>query len=176
MDRIGRGHRLGATPDPLELVAQVAEALAAAHSVGVLQKDIKPSNVLIARQPDGTPKARLTDFGIGLVKDRGVLAGRGFTVTGFTELAATSSSGHSGTRLYMAPELLHPSLDWARLQARRAVLVERLAEATRKTTGKEPNQISAPLAIGSVPLTRRPPRNVPFLLPRSSSSAFLPRT
>ena len=32
----------------LDLVAQIAEALAAAHSVGVLHKDVKPQNVLIA--------------------------------------------------------------------------------------------------------------------------------
>jgi len=88
----------------LELMAQVSEALAAAHSVGVLHKDVKPQNVLIA-ESGGKPRARLADFGIGLVRDASVLDGRGFTVTGFTELRSTASSG-SGTRLYMAPELL----------------------------------------------------------------------
>ena len=58
------------------LIAQVAEALAAAHSVGVLHKDVKPQNVLIAEDAEGKPKARLTDFGVGLVRDKSVLLGR----------------------------------------------------------------------------------------------------
>ncbi len=49
----------------------------------------------------------LTDFGVGLITDRERLMARGITVLGLTEEAATSgSSSASGTRLYMAPELL----------------------------------------------------------------------
>ena len=91
----------------LELVAQAAEALAAAHSVGVLHKDVKPSNVLVTTDRDGNPNARLTDFGIGRVMDESVLANQGITVIGVTEVlpgAEHASSG--GTQLYRAPELL----------------------------------------------------------------------
>ncbi|MCP4659765.1 MAG: protein kinase, partial [bacterium] len=90
----------------LELVAQVAEALAAAHSVGVLHKDVKPSNVLIYRDLEGRPRARLTDFGVGVVTEHGRLAAAGFTIMGFTERTETTPSSLSGTRLYMAPEVL----------------------------------------------------------------------
>jgi serine/threonine protein kinase len=97
---------IGAVPLPvrLELMAQVAEALGAAHSVGVLHKDIKPSNVLVTERAHGAPRIQLTDFGIGLVQDRSLLEGRNLTVTGFTEVTATTE--RAGTRLYMAPELL----------------------------------------------------------------------
>ena len=88
----------------LELMAQVAEELGAAHSAGVLHKDIKASNVLVSERPGGAPRAQLTDFGVGLVQDRSVLEGRDFTVTGFTEVSAAAD--RAGTRLYMAPELL----------------------------------------------------------------------
>lgn len=90
----------------LEIVAQVATALAAAHSVGILHKDIKPSNVLIATDAAGRPKARLTDFGIGLLTDPKSLHDRGITLSGLTEMITGSSSSGAGTRLYIAPELL----------------------------------------------------------------------
>ncbi len=100
----------GITSVPLEtrlgLIAQVAEALAAAHSVGVLHKDVKPQNILITEDAEGKPKARLADFGVGLVRDKSILLGRDFTVTGFTENTHGASRNGGGTRLYAAPELL----------------------------------------------------------------------
>lgn len=91
----------------LEIVAQVATALGAAHSVGVLHKDIKPSNVLITTGPDSRPKARLTDFGIGLLTDPERAPAIGITIAGWTEMAGPgTSSTAAGTRLYSAPELL----------------------------------------------------------------------
>ncbi len=91
----------------LELAAQVADAVAAAHSVGVLHKDIKPANVLVHDEPDGSPRARVTDFGIGLITDGSRLAGLGITVLGMTELEQPASGSQaSGTRIYMAPEVL----------------------------------------------------------------------
>jgi serine/threonine protein kinase/class 3 adenylate cyclase len=94
-------------PTRLELIAQVAEALAAAHSVGVLHKDVKPANVLITRDADGAPRARLTDFGVGLITDSRLLADRGITVFGLTELQpGFQEPTTGGTHLYMAPEVL----------------------------------------------------------------------
>ncbi|MEW6367265.1 MAG: protein kinase [Acidobacteriota bacterium] len=90
----------------IDLVAQVAEALSAAHSVGVLHKDVKPANVLVRTTADGRPRIQLTDFGIGRVTDREQLAQRGITIMGMTEIADASTGSTSGTRLYMAPELL----------------------------------------------------------------------
>ncbi len=93
----------------IDIARQAAEALAAAHSAGVLHKDIKPANILLRED-----KARdavqvcLTDFGIGLLTDRGALEEHGITATGYTEAFGESndSSGGSGTRMYMAPEVV----------------------------------------------------------------------
>jgi WD40 repeat protein/class 3 adenylate cyclase/tRNA A-37 threonylcarbamoyl transferase component Bud32 len=95
----------------LDIVAQVAEALGAAHSVGVLHKDIKPGNVLIVHgkglDKGLQPLVRLTDFGIGLITNPEALHAQGITAAGLTQtLVASSSSSGSGTRMYMAPELI----------------------------------------------------------------------
>jgi eukaryotic-like serine/threonine-protein kinase len=86
----------------LEIVAQVADALGAAHSVGVLHKDLKPANVLVAAA-DGPARTRLADFGIGAVDTHTLLA-RGITAHGFTH--ATADAVLTGTYSYMAPEIV----------------------------------------------------------------------
>lgn len=85
----------------LELLAQCAEALAAAHGVGVLHKDLKPANVLIVAEAGQAPQIKLSDFGIGGVLDPARL--QGITRLGFTATVAAQDS--SGTPLYLAPEM-----------------------------------------------------------------------
>ncbi|MEP6906455.1 MAG: tetratricopeptide repeat protein [Pseudoxanthomonas sp.] len=87
----------------LELVAEVADALAAAHSVGVLHKDLKPANVLVSAQ-SGTPRIKLADFGSGRLVDLARLEALEITRLGFTAAQADADSG--GTPLYLAPEIL----------------------------------------------------------------------
>lgn len=89
----------------IELVAQVAEALGAAHSVGILHKDVKPANVLITAGRAGEPRARLTDFGVGLLTDQAALVEHGITLRGLTVDDAVGYSS-AGTHLYMAPEVI----------------------------------------------------------------------
>ncbi len=88
----------------LELVAQVAVALAAAHGAGVLHKDVKPSNVLIGGNAEH-PQALLADFGIGLVAEAEAVSA-GLTVMGLGDSLLSDESPGLGTHLYIAPELL----------------------------------------------------------------------
>ncbi|HVT30725.1 MAG TPA: tetratricopeptide repeat protein [Lacipirellulaceae bacterium] len=86
----------------LDLVAQIAETLSAAHSVGVLHKDLKPTNVLIAKF-DGAPRIKIADFGSGSVLNPIRLDELGITRLGFTK---TMSQDASGTLMYLPPEVL----------------------------------------------------------------------
>jgi DNA-binding winged helix-turn-helix (wHTH) protein/tetratricopeptide (TPR) repeat protein len=90
----------------LDLAAEVGDALAAAHGVGVLHKDIKPGNVLVELEADGTPRARLGDFGSGRLLDPGQLEALGITRMGYTRTVADATGPTSGTPLYTAPEVL----------------------------------------------------------------------
>jgi WD40 repeat protein/class 3 adenylate cyclase len=87
----------------IDLVVDTATALAAAHSVGVLHKDIKPTNVLIFDGEDGQPRARLVDFGIGTVAHPDILQQYGVTAAGFTQATIEHSTG---TPTYSPPEYL----------------------------------------------------------------------
>jgi serine/threonine protein kinase len=68
-----------------DLLAQIAEALAAVHAVGIVHRDVKASNVLLTE--DGV--AKLTDFGIARGRDA---------------RRATHKGSLLGTPAYMAPE------------------------------------------------------------------------
>lgn len=89
----------------VRLVAEIADALAAIHSAGVLHKDLKPGNVLIRLDGEGLPHVRLSDFGSGRLLDAQQLDLLGITRLGFTQTVITDGSA-SGTPLYLAPELL----------------------------------------------------------------------
>jgi len=88
--------RLRAGPlDPREavhLLGQVASALDAAHEQGLIHRDVKPANVLVAtgRGVEKADHAYLTDF--GLTKHRGSQSG------------LTEASAFIGTLDYIAPE------------------------------------------------------------------------
>jgi serine/threonine protein kinase len=97
--KTGRGFRPRIA---LELVRQVAEALAFAHSQGMVHRDLKPANILVSGST-----IKLTDFGIG-----GVVAthvARGGSGSGSISGAASAADQASvfrgsGTPLYMSAE------------------------------------------------------------------------
>ena len=96
----------------LQISLQVAEALARAHELGVIHRDIKPDNIFLLRGFDGD-YVKLLDFGLAKMKG---------------ELRLTATGTVFGTPEYMAPEQARgapttPSVD---LYATGCVLFEML--------------------------------------------------
>jgi non-specific serine/threonine protein kinase len=101
----GGGAAAIARPVRIEIIARIADALSAAHSVGVLHKDLKPANVLIEPADSACPAVRLVDFGSGRALEPDRLAALGITRLGLTQTQAAGDST-SGTPYYLAPELI----------------------------------------------------------------------
>jgi len=78
--------------DAFAVVAQVFDALAAAHGSGVVHRDIKPDNVLLTHSwGDGVPgEVKVSDFGIASVVGERI----------------RQTTGLIGTPQYMSPELI----------------------------------------------------------------------
>lgn len=87
----------------LELMVQAADALAAAHSVGVLHKDLKPANLLITGQP-GPIRVRVTDFGSAQLLTPDRVASLGITQQDMNLTQGRPSELDATTPLYLAPE------------------------------------------------------------------------
>ncbi|MQA59959.1 MAG: tetratricopeptide repeat protein [Actinophytocola sp.] len=75
----------------VRILSQVAGALDAAHAEGLVHRDVKPSNVLLAHYDF----AYLVDFGIARI------------VTGNAATSVTATGATVGTADYMAPERFH---------------------------------------------------------------------
>ena len=119
--------------DTLRIAREVAAGIAAAHAVGVLHRDLKPDNVLIAR----SGRIAINDFGIAMP----------------SASPAATSDRFVGTPAYMAPEQVDRALSIGPpvdIYAFGAILFEML-------TGRRPFVGGDPIQVAIARLREPPP-------------------
>ncbi|MEV0246723.1 serine/threonine-protein kinase [Nocardia sp. NPDC050712] len=141
------GHQTLPFDEVARIGAQAAAALSAAHEAGIMHRDVKPANILVA--DDGTVK--ITDFGISrAVGDVTV------TATGFL----------AGTPAYLAPEVARgenpePSSDVFALGSTLYAAVEGLPPFGE---GDNPLAVLHSVARGQIPPPKQAGELAPVLL------------
>ena len=120
----------------VEAAAQILEGLAHAHARGIVHRDVKPANVLLAEAGDELD-VRLLDFGLALIQDEQTLTARGDV---------------PGTLAYISPERLagEPARPAADVWAVGVILWEALA-------GRHPFWDGSPLQMQKAILAGAPP-------------------
>lgn len=108
-DLIGWAEAAGGLPSiPLQqrltVAADICLAVADVHGLGVLHKDLKPANILVADGELGLV-VRLADFGSGRLVDDTVLGSFHITDPGSLDADLGKDEPRSGTLAYRAPEL-----------------------------------------------------------------------
>ncbi len=115
------------------IIAQIGDAIAAAHERNVVHRDLKPENIKVVDAPDGSPIVKVLDFGMAKLTE---LESR-------LELAPLTRVGICfGTPHYMSPEQIcgkldDPSID---LYALTTIAYELLA-GQRPWDGQDPYEV-----------------------------------
>jgi serine/threonine protein kinase len=122
---VGDGH-VFQEAETLEIMAQMADALAHSHARGMIHRDVKPKNIILT--PSGV--AKLTDLGLARAQDD-------------SEAAQSEAGKAYGTPYYISPEQIRGDLDIAF----RADIYSLGATMYHLVTGRPPFEAETPSAV-----------------------------
>ncbi len=103
-ERLDKGGPLP-VQEAIDCVLQACEAIANAHSIGVVHRDLKPANLFLTHRADGAPFVKVLDFGISKAEWAG---------DPDFQPELTQTTDIMGTPTYMSPEQVRSSknVDW----------------------------------------------------------------
>lgn len=138
-ERLQRERRLP-VPEALAIARDVATALGYAHERGVLHRDVKPENILLARG-----RALIADFGLA----------RAIGAADYTKLTATGVI--VGTVYYMSPEQLReePDLDQRTDIYSLGCMLYEMLSGEPPFTGRTLTDVASRILRGPIPAVRR---------------------
>jgi eukaryotic-like serine/threonine-protein kinase len=85
-------------PRAVDRMLEACDALAEAHALGIVHRDIKPTNLFVTRRADGGELLKVLDFGISKAPPG-------------PQMALTQTSSLLGTPAYMSPEQMRSARD-----------------------------------------------------------------
>ncbi|WP_433683030.1 protein kinase domain-containing protein [Nocardia sp. CA-119907] len=132
----------------VQIIADTAAALDFAHANGVLHRDVKPANILLAKAPIGQPeRVLLTDFGIAGMRG--------------TESTLSSPGTITATLAYAAPEQLTGTPDYLADQYSLACSLFWMLTGVGPFHGANPMAVINGHLYGAIPSLRRYRPDVP---------------
>jgi len=138
----------------VDYVLQAMEAIAEAHSIGVVHRDLKPGNLFLSKGPDGSDFVKVLDFGISKATDPQNASG---------ESSLTQTSAVMGSPFYMSPEQMLSARNvsaasdiWAI-----GVILHQLITGTLPFAAATPEKVCSRVLNGSPTLLRDVNPNLP---------------
>ncbi len=142
----------------VDIAAQIAAGLAAAHAAGIVHRDLKPENVIVTSEG----VAKILDFGVARMAAKAVAANETAT------MAHTSAGSVVGTAAYMSPEQARAGdVDYRSDQFSLGLVLYEMLSGKQAFSGPSAVQVmSAIIEQEPIPIERTLPTQLRWILQR----------